>query len=92
MTIWLSQWLCPKRHCSIAFAWDDGQTTRQEVEERGRRLYQEGAVNPWCGICGQGVQVEHAPTRFKTLEEARPHLERLQRENLLARWLIGGRF
>jgi hypothetical protein len=91
VTIWISQWLCPERHCSIASAWDDQETTRQEVEERGQRLYREGKVNPWCGICGQDLKVEHGRTRFKTMAEAEPELRRLERENALARRLLGSK-
>ncbi len=89
--IWLTQWLCPSRHCSIALLWDDRQDTRQDIERRGEDLYQKGVVTLWCGICGHvGLRIEHGPTRFSTLEEAEPHAKRLEAANALARLLIGG--
>ena len=74
--IWLTQWLCPKRHCSIALAWDDGETTAQRIVARGECLYATGAINRWCGLCrSREIRPEAAPTRFQTMEEALPSLK-----------------
>lgn len=86
--IWISQWLCPRRHCSIALVWDDQHETRENVEATGERFYREGTVNRWCGLCGGALHIEHGQTRFKTLEEAQPHLEALQLDNLASRALL----
>lgn len=91
--IWLTQWLCPLRHCSIALLWDDQQDNQQRIESRGEELYQKGVVNPWCGICGHvGLRIEHGRTRFTTLEEAETEMNRMEIQNAVARLLIGGRY
>lgn len=89
--IWITQWLCPSRHCAIAVAWDDRELTADQAEERGEQAF-VGGFNRWCGICGQSLHLEHGRTRFNTMAEANPHLERLERANRLARVIIGGRF
>ena len=91
--IWLTQWICPNRHCSIALAWDDAESTAGEIVSKGEGLYQRGTINPWCGICGHvGLQVEHGATRFQSLEEAMPSLLEAQNANAQARATIGGRY
>jgi hypothetical protein len=47
--IWITQWLCPSRHCSIAIPWDDQTKTSKEVEEKGEDLYQRGVLKRRCG-------------------------------------------
>ncbi len=86
--IWISQWLCPNRHCAIAIAWDDQETNPQEAESRGERVFQETPLKPWCGICGEGLHVEHGRTRFSTMEEALPHLRAIEKANLAARAIL----
>ncbi len=88
--IWLTQWLCPDRHCSIALAWDDAVETAEEVVAKGESLYQSGIFNPWCGICGHvGLHVEHGETRFRSMEEAMTPLLEAQQANTLTRHTIG---
>ncbi len=87
--IWITQWLCPSRHCAIAVAWDDQTTTPEEAEHQGEQVFSKGIVNRWCGICGQSLHVEHGRTSFKTMDEAKPRLESLERANLLARNILG---
>lgn len=36
--IYLTQWLCPSRHCLIAIAWDSTQETEQSVIDRGEEF------------------------------------------------------
>ena len=77
--IWLTQWLCPKRHCSIALAWDDGETTAQRVAVEGEAVFAAGWLNRWCGLCrSRELRPEAAPTRFQTMEEALPSLKALK--------------
>ena len=90
--IWLTQWLCPARHASIALAWDDQVTTAREIEEKGEALYRKGVINRWCGICGGELHVEHGRTRFKTMEEAESEIRAVERDNLAARQIIGGKY
>lgn len=86
--IWVTQWLCPKRHCSIGFAWDDEEETPEEIEKKGELLYDTGVFNRYCGICGGDLHVEHGKTAFKTMDEASPVLELLQAGNFIARSIM----
>lgn len=48
-------------------------------------------LNPWCGICfapSTGWLYEDAPTKFKSIEEATPHLKRVEEANQQAREMI----
>lgn len=90
--IWISQWLCPERHCAIAVAWNDQETTAKEAERQGEQAFAKGIVNRWCGICGGSLHVEHGRTRFKTMDEALPRIKEIEQANLLARSIIGGKF
>ena len=86
--IWITQWLCPERHCSIGLSWDDTQTNSQEVERKGEELFQSGAINRWCGICNGTLHVEHGQTAFQTMEEAMPSLIAHQQANENARRIL----
>jgi hypothetical protein len=88
VVIWITQWLCPQRHCSIGFAWDDTDTTAEEIEKKGEKLFESGAFNRYCGICHGDLHVEHGKTTFKTMEEAAPELAVLQAANLKAREIL----
>ena len=90
--IWITQWLCPRRHCAIALAWDDQEITAEEAERRGEQTFTQRILNRWCGICGGSLHVEHGRTRFKTMDEALPHVKEIEKANLRARSIIGGRF
>ena len=89
--IWISQWLCPRRHCAIAVAWDDQEMSAEEAERRGGQAFTQG-INRWCGICGGSLRVEHDRTKFKTMGEALPYIKAIAQANLRARSIIGGRF
>lgn len=91
--IWITQWLCPDRDCSIALAWDDADTLKEDIEKEGEALYLSGGINRWCGICGsKDLKVEHGSTPFKSLEEAMPYLKRVELANALAREKFGDRY
>jgi len=90
--IWITQWLCPNRHCAIAIAWDDEEATAKDAERQGEEVFSQRLLNQWCGVCGQSLHVEHGRTSFKTMDEAKPHLESIERANLLARSILGGKF
>lgn len=92
MTVCVTQWLCPSRHCSIALLWDSVQTTAEQVEQQGEEVYAKGALKRWCGICGGPLTVEHRQSRFHTVEEAEPHFKVLERANLLGWLLVGDQF
>jgi hypothetical protein len=68
--IWISQWLCPKRHCSIALAWDESDSNPQAIEAQGEEYYCSGELDCHCGICGSDLHLEHGMSRFTTMDEA----------------------
>ncbi len=85
----LSQWLCPMRHCIIALVWDPKETTERDMVERGESYFRSGAVLRKCGICGgDEITCETRPTRYKTMEEAKPALAVLERANAAARQIF----
>jgi hypothetical protein len=48
-------------------------------------------VNPWCGLCGAERDswiYEDAKSKFTSIEEARPELERLEREQAFTRMMF----
>lgn len=83
MTVWITQLLCPARHCIIAWA-DEAETDQQAVEGVEMRLraftrtsLRSGAINPHCAICGADKatwRYETRRTRFATMAEAEPVL------------------
>lgn len=88
MAIFISQWLCPRWHCSIAIMWDGAKTTAAAVEERGEVFYSSGAIRRVCGICDGALQVEHAPTAFQTMAEAARAGKDIEQANLATRGVI----
>lgn len=90
--IWISQWLCPSRHCAIALAWDDQEMSAEEAEHQGEQVFSSGLINRWCGICGEQLHVEHGRTAFQTMTEASPHLKAMEEANLRVRSIFGGKF
>lgn len=90
--IWISQWLCPSRHCAIAVAWDDQEMSAEDAERQGEPVFSSGLIHRWCGICGGELHVEHGRTAFQTMAEASPRLKALEAANLRARSSIGGKF
>jgi len=89
--IWITQWLCPARHCSIALAWDDQETDARSIERRGEEIYKSGIANRYCGICKEKLHLEHGRTCFKTMEDATPHLLADQEGNKMARRILSRR-
>lgn len=79
--IWITQLLCPQRHCIIAAAWDDQEDAAPQVEHQVRTGFFESVkkheLNPFCGICqSRSLHCESGPTKWKTMEEALPHIKR----------------
>lgn len=90
--IYITQWLCPKRHCSIAFFWDDEATTTEDIAQDGEGYYERGLVRRVCGVCrSTKLEMEHRSTTFKTFDEALPIVKQTQAANILARVFIDTR-
>ncbi len=90
--IWISQWLCPERHCVFALTWSDGliDGSSESAEREGKRLISESHPDGdfCCGMCGSDqITISHDKTRFETMEEAKPHLEKSQTNQLITRLL-----
>lgn len=90
MKVRIIQLLCSNRHCILAAAYEseDGgeqQKPMEELKEAVKKL----KLNPWCGICGdRELKYEDAPSKFVTMEEAKPHLECNQCEQILSRMTL----
>lgn len=76
--IYITAWVCPRRHFAFALGWDSKDHTRENVEGRGEEIFTSGTLNRECGICYGELHVEHKETAFKTLaqfEAIRPLME-----------------
>ena len=89
MAVWLTQWLCPSRHCAFALAWDDAETTAEALVAEGARQRAQNGLRDRCGICGANeLHPDHGPTQFKTMAEALPALRVLEAQQLLTRRVL----
>jgi hypothetical protein len=94
--VWIVQCLCPARHCIAAVTAEaDSIEGARPIERELRRQLDEmmiaGAINPWCGLCGAERptwRYETARTRFATMAEAQPELERSQAEQAVVNALF----
>jgi hypothetical protein len=88
--IWLTQVLCPSRHCVVGACWDDTQVTHEFIEQQLDEAFGTGKLNRWCGICGsRDIKTEHAQApRFKTLEEIADFARFIERKQLESRLLL----
>lgn len=81
MTVWISQMLCPARHCALAAAWLDDESHPKTAAEQLRASAALLGQGDLCGICGGRLSIEHARTRFATMAEALPELRASERRN-----------
>lgn len=88
MTIWITQWLCAQRHCSIALAWDDTSDNAGGIVAKGEQLYASGAINRYCGICGGDLTPEHGRTKWQTLDEAVGPIAEVQQLQISSREMM----
>lgn len=99
----ITQCLCPKRHCIIAIAYEegkpvpgcgdlvfqDGQEAEAGLKALVEHFVQDGQLNHWCGICHSRTFIyEDKATGFESLEAAWPFLMRTQLENLATRMAL----
>jgi hypothetical protein len=94
MKVWITQCLCPQRHCILATAGaaDSRSTAEATVKAPLLKAIAEmlttGELNPWCGLCGARSDTwtyELARTRFRNMDEAVPGLKQLESEQQLVR-------
>lgn len=86
--VYLTQLLCPQRHCLMAAAWEEHRSCASEAEHQLRELFAEavksGRLNPYCGLCrSETLHCESQRTSWSTLAEAEPQLRKQEREHLL---------
>ena len=98
--VWITQCLCPQRHCIVMSA---GEAESRDVAEVkvAAPLHDQVAeplatreLNPWCGLCGARAGTwtyELARTRWRTMAEAMPELKQLEAEQAVARAVLGDR-
>ena len=91
MPIWLTQWLCPRRHCAYAVPWDPAERSVGDVEALGAELARGLGLNERCGICGGPIAPESAPTVFPTTAAAMGALAEAQAAQLATRRLLDDR-
>lgn len=97
MSVWICQCQCPERHCIAAAVNEatseaDARRIRTELRRTILGWLKSGALNPWCAICGAKLatwRYELRRTRFATMAEAGPHLQRSEAENALANLVWG---
>lgn len=101
MSVHIVQTLCPARHCILALAYESDIEEAQPGADTANARMVEGAVdsmirrrhiNPWCGLCKAPRETwttEDRKTKFATMAEARPELERLEQEQALTRAMLG---
>lgn len=80
MAVNMVQVLCPKRHCIFAVAYPAEDFTAEEgiklAQAQLKDWLDRKVINPWCALCGSRVfRCEAARTKFKTMQEAMPHLQ-----------------
>jgi purine-nucleoside phosphorylase len=93
--IYIAQCLCPSRHCIAALAFDPRDTTPEAATELLRMTIEDHirrqVINPWCGLChSRDFLYDAQPTRFKSMDEAKPYLLELERRQLSLAALVGG--
>lgn len=79
MSVWITQCLCPQRHCIMAAAFDDQQAEPKEGERELREAlesaFQKGEINRYCHICESAqLSYETRRTPFVSMQEALPVL------------------
>jgi hypothetical protein len=97
--VWIAQCLCPARHAIAATAGEAASEAEAVgAVERPLRIEVEamlraGTIDPWCDICRAPRALwafELGRTKFTTMAEARPALERSADEQALTRAVLGG--
>jgi hypothetical protein len=94
--IHVTQLLCPQRHCFAAVAWNDDETdlaTGLDELARATAILSEGdPLRLVCALCGsRDLRPEDGITRWRTREEALPHLRACELEQLFTRVAITSR-
>ena len=89
MPVVIVQALCPSRHCILAGA-QEGEPKELEwmLRTQIEILVARNAINAHCGLCGAPKRTwtyEAGVSKFATMEEALPEIQRLEAEQLALR-------
>jgi hypothetical protein len=96
--VWITQCLCPQRHCIVAAAGEaEDQADAEEAVDKPLRLkvaamLKSEAVNPWCSMCKARLETwryETRRTRFRSMEEAEPALRQEEAAQAVTRSVWG---
>ena len=96
--VWITQCLCPQRHCILATAGEASGRTEAEAKvkaplvEQVADLLATRELYPWCGLCGarSGTwRYELDRTRWRTMAEAFSELKDCETEQAVARAVFG---
>jgi hypothetical protein len=70
------QLLCPKSHCLLAVAYEEGRSSFGESCDALKSMIgPKGQFNDHCGICGsRELRCEEGKTGYRSLQEAAPAL------------------
>jgi hypothetical protein len=92
--IHMMQIKCTAGHCFMAAAWDDTTATQADIAYKlGHEMgeWVRAGNTRACALCGAtDFMLDDGVTRFKTLDEARPHLVEQERLQWLTREAILG--
>jgi hypothetical protein len=96
--VWIAQCLCPSRHAILAASAEANgpreaeQNAMTPLKENIIAMLADRVINPWCAICHAKAETwryDLGRTRFRTMEEAAPHLRQNEREQAVTRAVFG---
>lgn len=86
--MYITQALCSQRHCACAVLWDSTEMTQAEAERKLKETMALQNFRPHCGICGGGLSLESARTKYATIDEAKAAAAPLLEANIASRRLL----
>lgn len=94
--VWVVQLLCPDRHAIMGAAYErEDESKLENISEGIKASLKENGLLWECGICKHtdpaksvDLHFEEGPTRFATMDEAMPHLRKIEEDNVASRLLI----
>ena len=88
--IHLLNYACPLQHSIMACAWDsNGEHSLEEIQLRFVAYMKQQGIVGRCAICGSlETHFDDRETKFKTLEEASPHVAQEALKQLITRAML----
>ena len=89
MAVRIVQLLCPRRHCIIAGAYEEGSGTSAHTTRALMEMMTALSIEERCALCNStDLKFEDALTKYASLGEARAALEATERRILESRAVI----